>query len=98
MLVEVNAYVAVPPAWCADVEFLSYLPPSYVEEGGGVDPMWVDTMEMIDGDLHWLLQLPQQTFWYQVGKPLSLMCQVYREVTVVSNVSFLVLFPFSTFD
>ena len=60
--------------------------------------MWVDAMEMIDEDLHWLLRLPHQTFWCQVGKTLSLMCQVYREVTVVSNVSFLVLFPFSTFD
>ena len=53
-----------------------------MEEGGGVDPMWVDAMEMIDGDLHWLLQLPHQTFWCQVGKTLSLMCQIHREVHV----------------
>ena len=61
------------PAWCVDVEFLSYLPPTHVEEGGGVDPMWVDAMEMIDGDLHWLLQLPHQTFWCQVGKTLMIL-------------------------
>ena len=59
------------------MEFLSYLPPSHVEEGGGVDPMWVDAMEMIDGDLHWLLQLPHQTFWCQVGKTLMILHIIY---------------------
>jgi len=52
------------PAWCVDVGFLPYLPPTY--EGGEVDAMWVEAMELIDGDLHWLLQLPHQAFWSQV--------------------------------
>ena len=32
----------------------------------GTDPLWLDAMEMMDSDLHWLLQQPHHKFWCQV--------------------------------
>ena len=31
-----------------------------------VDPLWLEALEMIDGDLHWLLQQTHHKFWCQV--------------------------------
>jgi hypothetical protein len=31
-----------------------------------VDPLWMEALEMIDGDLHWLLQQTHHKFWCQV--------------------------------
>ena len=64
-----------------EVNFLPYLPPNSksnrVAEGGKpggsskgetvkVDPLWLEALEMIDGDLHWLLQQTHHKFWCQV--------------------------------
>jgi hypothetical protein len=31
-----------------------------------VEPLWMEALEMIDGDLHWLLQQTHHKFWCQV--------------------------------
>ena len=63
------------------MNFLPYLPPNSksnrVAEKGEesskgseaamkVDPLWMEALEMIDGDLHWLLQQTHHKFWCQV--------------------------------
>ena len=58
------------PSWCSDVSFLPFSPPTFLhgDEGGdhgNVDPLWIETLEMIDSDLHWLLRQPHQLFWCQ---------------------------------
>ena len=42
--------------------------PSVRGETIKVDPLWLEALEMIDGDLHWLLQQTHHKFWCQVRK------------------------------
>ena len=61
-----------------EVNFLSFSPPSYLDAPGGgpgvgglmgsnnLDPLWVESVKMLDEDLHWLLQLEYHKFWSQV--------------------------------
>ena len=70
-------------AWLEEVDFLPYIPPdsksNRVADGGEslsskgeplmiVEPLWVESLEMIDSDLHWLLQQTHHKFWCQVRK------------------------------
>lgn len=56
-------------AWTAEVNFLSFCPLDHFL-GGALgqeeDPLWVETIAMLDEDLHWLLQLNHHKFWCQV--------------------------------
>lgn len=43
-------------------------------KGGSVeeaDPLWLEALEMIDSDLHWLLQQPHHKFWCQVSSKFN---------------------------
>lgn len=61
--------------WTTEVNFIPFTPPSYTcVQGGGVggqarysvDPVWVEAVQMLDDDLHWLLQTEYHKFWSQV--------------------------------
>ena len=60
------------PLWVEEVEFLPYCSPHCVSlepltETGGVDPVWVETMTLLDVDLKQLLQMSHHKFWCQVS-------------------------------
>ena len=62
--------------WMTEVNFLPFIPPtdpsppnevgSEAVRSSKVDPVWVESAEMLDKDLHWLLQLEYHKFWSQV--------------------------------
>ncbi len=57
------------PAWCSDVQFLPYLAPPGTNSSASsrpTDALWVEAIELIDADLHWLLLQPHQQFWCEV--------------------------------
>ncbi|XP_064394350.1 activating signal cointegrator 1 complex subunit 2-like isoform X2 [Halichondria panicea] len=54
---------------CTDVSFLPYRAPRH-----GIEPdlLWLEAIQELDSDLHWLLKLPHPNFWSQVVYDSSL--------------------------
>lgn len=66
--------------WMTEINFLPFTPPTHLSpmDGGtrgatnfNVDPLWVESTDMLDEDLHWLLQLEYHKFWSQASVVLS---------------------------
>ena len=48
---------------CTAVSFLPYIPPRH---GADPDPLWIEAIQELDYDLHWLLKQSHPNFWSQV--------------------------------
>ena len=56
----------------SEIDFLLYRPVHLLLENPGtdgvnVDPMWLEVMQLLDEDLHQLLQMDHHKFWCQVA-------------------------------
>lgn len=54
-----------------EIDFLLYQPPTLIVEPPRdgrvtVNPLWLEAMQLLDEDLHQLLQMDHQNFWCQV--------------------------------
>ncbi|KAK7105794.1 hypothetical protein V1264_017128 [Littorina saxatilis] len=57
---------ALHPDWCIKSRFVSYVAPPLDSSDQGLMGEWLERLQYICADLHWLLQLPHHKFWCQV--------------------------------
>jgi len=76
---KVKTVPALHLGWAEDVPFVKYKPPpvptgkdGYSSEDRVIRDQWLERMDYIQADLHWLLRLPHQRFWSQVAFHLPL--------------------------
>lgn len=61
-----EAFPALHPHWVSKSRFVAYLPPPDNDSDQGQTGEWLERLQYLATDLHWLLQLSHHRFWCQV--------------------------------